>query len=158
MQERHAFLLLKYFLLARCGDLSPPQPCPCCPPYPCCPSLPCWLGWPGGWCLYTSPSRYPLLPRPLPPLPPFLVRLPTPLRRIFSMAITNSCATGREMPRTKNQSKYIHGNLPGDRVYGQTARHSKFRKANSPNYQILYFELSTAFVLNIRAWTQTIDL
>ena len=37
-----------------------------------------------------------------------LVRLPTPLRRIFSMAITNSCATGREMPRTKNQSKYIY--------------------------------------------------
>ena len=41
-----------------------------------------------------------------------LVRLPTPLQEIFSMAFTNSCAVGREMPRTKNQSKYIHGNSP----------------------------------------------
>ena len=60
----------------------------------------------------------------------YLVRLPTPFRRIFSMAITNSCATGRELPRTKNQSKYIHGNSPGDRIYGQTA---KPHKAN-PHY------------------------
>ena len=32
-----------------------------------------------------------------------LVRYPTPLRRIFSMATTDSCAAGREMPRTSKQ-------------------------------------------------------
>ena len=44
----------------------------------------------------------------------FIFRLPTPLRRILSVAITNNCAAEREMPRTKNQSKYIHGNSSGD--------------------------------------------
>ena len=41
----------------------------------------------------------------------YLVRLPTPPRRIFSMTITNSCAAGREMPRTNNQSNHIHDDL-----------------------------------------------
>ena len=50
------------------------------------------------------------------------------------MAITNSCATRREMPRTNNESKYIHGNSPGDRVYRQTMTDSKSRTANPPNY------------------------
>ena len=40
------------------------------------------------------------------------------------------------MLRTNNQSKYIHDNLPGDRVYGQTA---KSCKANRPNYRILSY-------------------
>ena len=43
-----------------------------------------------------------------------LVRLPTLLRRILSMTTTKSCAAGKERPRTKKQSKYIHGNPPGD--------------------------------------------
>ena len=34
----------------------------------------------------------------------FLVKSPTHPRRIFSMAITNSCAAGREMPRTSKQT------------------------------------------------------
>ena len=49
------------------------------------------------------------------------IRLPTPLWRTLSMTITNSCAAGRERPRTNNQSKHIHAKFPGDRVYGQTA-------------------------------------
>ena len=51
-----------------------------------------------------------------------LARLPTHPRRILSMAIANSCVTGREIPCTKNQSKYIHDNSPGDRAYGQSTR------------------------------------
>ena len=47
-----------------------------------------------------------------------LVKLPPPLRT-FSMAITNSCAAGREMPRTSNNQSYIndnsHGDIPKDR-------------------------------------------
>ena len=56
-----------------------------------------------------------------------LVRLPTPLQRILSMAITDNCAAGREMPRTKNKSKYVHDNSLGDRVYGQTARENNWQ-------------------------------
>ena len=37
-----------------------------------------------------------------------LLRLSTPLRRISSMAITNSCAAGREMPRSKNYRNIYH--------------------------------------------------
>ena len=52
---------------------------------------------------------------------------------IFPMTITNSCAAGREMPRTNNQSRYIHhGHSPGDRVYGQTV---KSRKPYPPYYE-----------------------
>ena len=40
-----------------------------------------------------------------------LIKLPTPLRRILSIAITNGCAAGREVPCTNNQSKYIHGTI-----------------------------------------------
>ena len=62
-----------------------------------------------------------------------LVRLPTLLLlRILLMGIANSCAAGREIPRTKNQSTYIHGNSPGDRVYGQTARSAYFRHQKLP--------------------------
>ena len=61
-----------------------------------------------------------------------LVRLPTPLQRILSIATTNSCAAGREMPRTKNKSKHIHGNLSGERVYGQTARSAHFNQLTLP--------------------------
>ena len=62
------------------------------------------------------------------------------------MAITNSCVAGREMPRTNDQSKYIHVNSPGDRVYGQTA---KSRKANPPNYEncTSYFVLHSSQIL-----------
>ena len=37
-----------------------------------------------------------------------IVRLLIPLEMILSMAITNSCATRREMPHFKNQSKYTY--------------------------------------------------
>ena len=83
-----------------------------------------------------------------------LVRLPTVPRRIFSMTITNSCVAGREMPRTRNQSKHIHDNLPRDRVCRQTAAHLKSRHHNPPNYLISYYGLSTFFVSNIRMPTQ----
>ena len=53
------------------------------------------------------------------------------------MAITNSYATRREMTRTSNQSKYIHGNSLGDRVYGQTA------KSQKPNLPYFYYENCT---------------
>ena len=44
-----------------------------------------------------------------------LVKLPTPHRRILSMAITNSCAAGREMPRARKQPiLYMMCNSPGD--------------------------------------------
>ena len=36
------------------------------------------------------------------------------------MAITDSCAAGRVMPRTRNQSKYIHSYTLRLRVYRQT--------------------------------------
>ena len=49
-----------------------------------------------------------------------LVRLPTPLWRIISMAVTTSCVTGREMLRPKNNLNNYHAGTPGDRVYGQT--------------------------------------
>ena len=37
-----------------------------------------------------------------------------PLPEDLSVAITNSCAAGGEVPRTENQSKYIHCNSSGD--------------------------------------------
>ena len=74
------------------------------------------------------------------------------------MVITNSCAAGKEMQRTKNQSKYIHGYLPGDRIYRQTASHSKSWTANPPNYQILYSGVCIVFVLNIKGPAHAIDL
>ena len=51
------------------------------------------------------------------------------------MTITNSCATGVEMPRTSNNQSYIYDNSHGDRVYRETAKHSKSQKANTSNYQ-----------------------
>ena len=48
------------------------------------------------------------------------------------MEITNSCAPEEEVPRTNNQSKYIHYNSPGDIVYRQTANS---RTINTPFYQ-----------------------
>ena len=87
-----------------------------------------------------------------------LVRLPTPLRRILSMVITNSCATGRKMPRTKNQSKYIHGNSPG---YSSKDRPRDIRNLGKlilPIMKLLYFGLSIAsFVSNIRVPTQVLN-
>ena len=73
------------------------------------------------------------------------------------MAITNSCAAGREMPRTSKQPILypIHDNSPGDIP--------KDRPWNiwNPSYTILpmskirYFGLSIAlFVLNIRVQTK----
>ena len=46
--------------------------------------------------------------------------MPTLLWRIFLMAITKSCVTGREMPYSKNKSKHTHTNSPRDRIYRQT--------------------------------------
>ena len=60
----------------------------------------------------------------------------------LSVAITNSCAAGGEVPRTKNQSKYIHYNSPGDRFYIHTDR--KFLSNYSllsNNTQIAYYGL-----------------
>ena len=65
------------------------------------------------------------------------------------MATTNICVARREIPRAKNESKYIHGNSPGDRVYRQITRIGFIRKQNTPNYRISYFELSNAFISNI---------
>ena len=48
------------------------------------------------------------------------------------------------MLRTKNQSKYIHGNLFRDRIYGQTA---KYRKTNTPFYQTILKYRTTELVL-----------
>ena len=44
------------------------------------------------------------------------------------MAITNNWEAGREMPRTKNQSKQLTDNSTRDRVYGQTARIGLFQR------------------------------
>ena len=60
-----------------------------------------------------------------------LVRLPTPPRRTLSMAMTNSCTTGREIPRTSNNQSYIHDNSPGD---SPKDRPRKSWTANTPNY------------------------
>ena len=57
----------------------------------------------------------------------FLVRSP-PSQRILSMVTTHSCATGREIPCSKNQSKHLHTKLPGD--------------SPKPNTQISYFGLN----------------
>ena len=46
-------------------------------------------------------------------------RLSTPLRRIFSMEITNSCIAGKETLCTRNQLKYIHM-YRHTCLYGQT--------------------------------------
>ena len=73
------------------------------------------------------------------------------------MAITNNCASGRGMSRTKNQSKHIHYNSPGDRIYGQTARIDLFQKPNTPNTGISYFGVCIASISDIRVPTQSID-
>ena len=85
----------------------------------------------------------------------FLLDCPhTHTRRMFSIVIMNSCAAGREMPCTRNQSKHMHDNSHGDRVYGQTATHSKSRQHNLPNYRISYHGLGIVFVSNFRVPTQ----
>ena len=67
----------------------------------------------------------------------------------LSMTITNSCATGGEVPRAKNQSKYIHYNSAGDRVYRQTANSRTF---NTPFYQTI-LEYRTMDFLNVPSFS-----
>ena len=61
----------------------------------------------------------------------------------LSVAIINSCAAGGEVPRTKNQSKYIHYNSSGDRFYIQT---TNFRTI-APSYQTILEYRTTDFLL-----------
>ena len=55
-----------------------------------------------------------------------IVRLPTPLRRVLLMIITNRCMAKRKMSRTKNKSKYIHNNSLGDTVRLQIVSRESF--------------------------------
>ena len=68
-----------------------------------------------------------------------LLGFPTP--EDLSMAITNSCAARGEAPRTNNQSKHIHYNTPGDRVYRQTTTFQKIILPLSNNPWISYYGL-----------------
>ena len=83
----------------------------------------------------------------------FLLDCPRPWR-IFSIAITNNCVEGKEMPRTNIQSKHIHGKSPGDRGYGQTAFEILISKTKYSHCRTSYFGLSIVFVLHIRVPTQ----
>ena len=84
-----------------------------------------------------------------------LVKLPTHTPE--DILNGNNKPAGREMPRTRKHQFYIHDNSPGDRVYGQTTRHSKSQQQNPPDLKILYFGLSiTWFVSNIRVQTKVL--
>ena len=73
------------------------------------------------------------------------------------MAMTKSCAVGRGMSRTKNQSKYIHGNSPGDRIYGQTKFETLILETRLVTNRTSYSGLSTTLVSDIRVWIQSVD-
>ena len=83
-----------------------------------------------------------------------LVKLPTVPKRIVSMAITNSCAAGRKMLRTRKQS-ILYTYMINCPKIGFTDRPRNIRNPGHiilPIMKILYFGLSIAlFVSNIRA-------
>ena len=88
------------------------------------------------------------------------VSLPTPLQRILSMAITNSCVAGKEMPCTKDQSKYKHDNSPGNRVYRQTARLAYFKQLmlSILEYHTSELVLLSSRILGARDMTSTLNM
>ena len=47
----------------------------------------------------------------------------------LSVATTNSCAAGGEVPRTKNESNYMHYYSPRDRVYRHIAHFQTFTRS-----------------------------
>ena len=67
----------------------------------------------------------------------------------LSMAITNSCAAGGEVPRNNNQSKYRHYNSPRDRVYRQI---TNSRTINTAFYQTI-LKYRTMDFLNVPSFS-----
>ena len=84
--------------------------------------------------------------------------LPTPPWGILSVAITNNFAAGREAVTHQEPIKtYTWYNLPGDRVYRQTARIGLFQKSNTYNTLTLYFGILISFISNIKVRTQGVS-
>ena len=64
------------------------------------------------------------------------------------MAITNSCAMGRDIVRSINRNKQ-HANSPGDRPTDRRNQNSYFRyQIHTPIYENILFRCIVAYITN----------
>ena len=77
----------------------------------------------------------------------------SPLQRISQLQSQTAMRRGGKVPRTNNQSEYIHYNSPKDRVYRQTANS---RTINTPFHQTILEYPTTGFGPLVDAHTKLI--